>query len=61
MKRKRITLRAKLKSATTAAIARHSFGGQEKEGGYKPRPVTLPTLETARRLLAEIRNDERAK
>lgn len=43
-------LRKALKQATARATDRHGSGGREKSEGRKPKAVTLPSLETARKI-----------
>lgn len=46
-----------MRMATGMATSAYSTGGNEKGNrAYKPKPVTLPTLETARRITKE--NDQ---
>lgn len=43
-----------MRQATSNAISKHSLGGNDKkQGSYVPKPVTLPTLETARKITRE--------
>lgn len=44
---------ALIRSATTAASTLYNSGGGMKSRGPRARPVTLPTLETARELTKE--------
>jgi hypothetical protein len=34
-----------LRRATTDASSKLTSDGRKKEGGYKPRPITLPSIE----------------
>lgn len=36
--------RLELMRRGSAATNKYSIGGVEKKGGYKPRPITLPTI-----------------
>lgn len=42
-----------MRHAKTSATARYGIGGKPKRGKKAPRPVTLPTLETARKITSE--------
>lgn len=42
-----------MRKATGSATSKNTISGNEKQGAYRPKPVTLPTLETARRLTKE--------
>ena len=41
-----------MRKATGAATSKHNTNG-EKKGAYKPKSVTLPTLDTARQITKE--------
>jgi hypothetical protein len=42
-----------MRAADTNAIARYNLGGVEKTHRQKPKPVTLPSAETVKRILGD--------